>query len=113
MVAQELLALEARRTGVAVREIDIDKSVAETRARFSDGEAARAFLVRFAVDEELFAQPRPSRSRGERPFDAHLRRRAHRRRRSRAYLAEHRDLVDDKGPRPRSSRSGATRSSAR
>lgn len=53
IVAQELLALEARRTGVAVREIDIDKSVAAVRARFDDADAARAFFTRFAIDEEL------------------------------------------------------------
>lgn len=53
MVAQELLALEARRTGVAVREIDIDKSVAAVRAHFDDADAARTFFTRFGIDEEL------------------------------------------------------------
>ncbi len=53
VVAQELLALEARRTGVAVREIDIDKTVGDVRAHVGDAAAARAFLQRFGIDDEL------------------------------------------------------------
>ena len=54
VVLQELLALEARRTGIAVREVDIDKSVETVRARLGrDAESARAFFQRFGVDEEL------------------------------------------------------------
>lgn len=66
IVVQELLALEARRTGIAVREVDIDKSVETVRARFTDSayvpgaaptaapiEASRAFFAKLGVDEEL------------------------------------------------------------
>jgi hypothetical protein len=53
IVAQELLALEARRTGVAVREIDIDKSIAGVRALFANPDDARAFFGRYGIDEEL------------------------------------------------------------
>jgi hypothetical protein len=66
IVVQELLALEARRTGIAVREVDIDKSVETVRARFIDNafvpgaaptaapvEASRAFFAKLGVDEEL------------------------------------------------------------
>jgi hypothetical protein len=66
IVVQELLALEARRTGIAVREVDIDKSVETVRARFSDSafvpgaaptaapvDASRAFFAKLGVDEEL------------------------------------------------------------
>lgn len=53
LVAQELLALEARRTGVVVREVDIDKTVAALRGRVADAEESRAFFARAAVDEEL------------------------------------------------------------
>jgi hypothetical protein len=52
VVVQELLALEARRTGLAVREVDIDKSVAAVRARLGD-DAGGTFLQRFGIDEEL------------------------------------------------------------
>lgn len=54
VVMQELLALEARRTGIAVREVDIDKSVEAVRARLGqDVDVARTFLQRFGIDEEL------------------------------------------------------------
>lgn len=68
IVLQELLALEARRTGIAVREVDIDKSVEAVRARYTDTytanvpgavpstapiEATRAFFSKIGVDEEL------------------------------------------------------------
>lgn len=53
VVAQELLALEARRTGVAVREMDIDKTVTAVRARLPDADGARDFFARIGADEEL------------------------------------------------------------
>lgn len=53
MVAHELLALEARRKGVVVREADVDAAVAAVRARFASAEVARAFFARFGIDEEL------------------------------------------------------------
>ncbi len=53
MVAHELLALEARRKGVVVREADVDVAVAAERARFANAEVARAFFARFGIDEEL------------------------------------------------------------
>lgn len=66
LVVQELLALEARRTGISVREVDIDKSVDSVRARYTDSafvpgaaptaapvEASRAFFAKLGVDEEL------------------------------------------------------------
>jgi hypothetical protein len=53
IVAQELLALQARRTGVTVRETDIDKLLVAQRERFPDAEKARAFFLRVGADEEL------------------------------------------------------------
>lgn len=53
MVAHELLALEARRKGLVVREADVDVAVAAERARFASAEVARAFFARFGIDEEL------------------------------------------------------------
>lgn len=53
MVAHELLALEARRRGLVVREADVDAAVAQVKARFAGPEAARAWLSRAAIDEEL------------------------------------------------------------
>ena len=94
MVAQELLALEARRTGVAVREIDIDKSVAGVRAHFDDADTARGFFTRFGVDEELL------RGRARRDLAAGVlleKTLADIKvtdEEADAYLSEHRDLVD-------------------
>jgi hypothetical protein len=53
IVAQELLALEARRSGVVTREVDIDKAVGSLRAKAGDAEAARRFFARAGADEEL------------------------------------------------------------
>ena len=53
IVVQELLALDARRTGVAVREVDIDARVGAVRARFGAPDDARVFLAQHAIDEEL------------------------------------------------------------
>lgn len=53
MVAHELLALEARRKGVVVREAEVDLAVSAERARFASAEVARAFFARFGIDEEL------------------------------------------------------------
>lgn len=53
MVAQELLALEARRAGVVVRETEIDGALHQQRARFDSEDAARAFWARLGADEEL------------------------------------------------------------
>lgn len=53
MVAHELLALEARRKGVVVREADVDAAVASVRASFASADVARAFFARFGIDEEL------------------------------------------------------------
>lgn len=53
MVAHELLALEARRRGLVVREADVDAAVAQVKARFAGPEAARAWLARAGADEEL------------------------------------------------------------
>ncbi|MCC7112562.1 MAG: SurA N-terminal domain-containing protein [Deltaproteobacteria bacterium] len=53
MVAHELLALEARRRGLVVREADVDAAVTQVKARFAGPEAARAWLARAAIDEEL------------------------------------------------------------
>lgn len=53
IVAQELLAYEARRTGVVVREADVDQSVVSLRGRIGDGNAAKVFWARTGIDEEL------------------------------------------------------------
>lgn len=53
MVAHELLALEARRKGLVVREADVDLAVSQVRARFPGPDAARAWLTRTGIDEEL------------------------------------------------------------
>ena len=94
MVAQELLALEARRTGVAIREIDIDKAVAAERARFDDAASASAFFTRFGIDEELLR----ARARRDLAAAALLTRMFADVRvtddEADAYLSEHKDLVD-------------------
>ncbi len=53
MVAHELLALEARRKGLVVREADVDAAVAGVRERFAGPLAARAFFARYGIDDEL------------------------------------------------------------
>jgi hypothetical protein len=94
IVAQELLALEARRTGVAVRESDIDKSIAATRALFANPDDARAFLVHYGIDEELLR----ARARRDLAAQALLERMFADVRVSDdeadAFLSEHKDLAD-------------------
>lgn len=70
MVARELLALEARRAGVVVREIEIDAALSLLRARLGDDAAAQTFFSGLGVDEELLR----SRARRDLAADAIVRR---------------------------------------